>query len=104
MQNLLSGRLKSCLVSRAAPSYRPFMQTAWGLTLRRVPQLSRKCGAPMRLCGAISVARHGSTSTRPPPSPPSTLAKQRASSYNFAWGLMLTRDGPDCKGIPFIVS
>jgi len=37
----------------------------------------------MRLCGAISVARHGFAAARLPP-------------RNFAWGLMLARDGPDC--------
>ena len=35
-----------------------------GLIFRREPQLSRKCSAPMRLCGAISVARHGFTAAR----------------------------------------
>ena len=47
--------------------YRQITQTAWGLTSRRGPQLSRKCGAPMRLLvwrGTVSPLR-GSTSTQP---------------------------------------
>ena len=66
-----------------------------GLSLRRGPQLAEGASSEAQMRRTYSVSAQQFRRCEAPLAPsPSTLATQRASSYNFAWGHKLARGGP----------